>query len=55
MLKLGINPSKILCLTYSTAAACEMKKRVLEWEPCLTRECKFYYDGGTLAFQEEDL
>ena len=30
-------------------------KRVLEWEPCLTRECKFYYDGGTLAFQEEDL
>ena len=31
------------------------KDRVLTWEPCLTKECKYYYDGDTLAFQEEDL
>jgi glyoxylase-like metal-dependent hydrolase (beta-lactamase superfamily II) len=28
-------------------------KRNLIWEPCLTKECKFYYDGSTLAFQED--
>ena len=30
-------------------------KRVLEWEPCTSKECKLYYDGPNLAFQEEDL
>ena len=29
--------------------------RKLEWEACLTKECKMYYDGSHLAFQEEDL
>lgn len=30
MIKQGVNPEKILCLTYTVAAANEMKKRVLE-------------------------
>ena len=29
------------------------KGRVLEWEPCLTKECKIYLDGNTIAFQED--
>ena len=27
--------------------------RVLEWEPCITKECKIYLDGNTIAFQED--
>lgn len=28
-------------------------RRVLDWEPCLTKECKLYLDGNTIAFQED--
>ena len=27
--------------------------RVLEWEPCKTKECKMYFDGNTIAFEED--
>lgn len=29
--------------------------RKINWDPCITKECKFYLDGHNLAFQEEDL
>jgi len=31
------------------------KGKILEWEPCTTKECKYYLDGRHLAFQVEDL
>lgn len=29
------------------------KNRVLEWEPCTTKDCRMYLDGNTLAFEED--
>ena len=31
------------------------ENRELIWEPCLTKACKFYSDGNTMAFEDEDL
>lgn len=58
----GVNPRKILCLTFTNAAASEMMQRLLDrlghWASCsesaLMRELRLLRRDGDTAFQEQE-
>lgn len=54
MIGLGINPEKILCLTYTDAGANEMRKRVSSELNCLETMNIFTYHGFCTSLIEEN-